>query len=758
MKSNSKSIIFIIIFSVLLSYITPTLNNIISKVKYGALSEKEISQEILIESKSFYENLSTKDYLQFIGFYQEHLQPIYNLLDSMNLLFADSILQKNFYIIDEILTTKIDSSIQGTKNKNLNILLSYIDLEYNDITNAIKKIQTSSISKSKKEEEINILFIKNNLNKLQNNLSNIILTFVNRIEQNEEKIAINNFIVDKINTTSNSNLIDNKPYFSLPPELAQDKEKEIFSFLEINPKDPIGLIALTQLYLEMRNISDAKLIFDVFLNRINHFPNNDIELAKRLTHKQINEYYQKNIEADLTNTTLQLEENLNIIIDEDYDIVGSTDEKKILILLPYNSQSIFINQITNQKDSIIDDYTIRDSWKNSSILKINNSANIQQIHLKYTTNDFIQYDEDDGKFQFKYGGLSTSSRLIVKAIVPGSFKITSLETMPSESKLQEDTRVLKWINPILPFKISALGFIGAKFGIAGEFVSFYDLYIRLNFTVLIIVIFFFLDWLTKKSITNIHFKNVSYFIIALITTILILNDIKCVDLLSPLVSKIDSKLMKWTFVFLIFVLAMFLDRKYVDKSKSVRISKAVLEIIIILLFLKLYIQNSDFSNKFQYFILIGVSLIYFWNIIGMISKEIHLKKGVLITYIFIIGFVVFFITRNLEFYKFPKEVLDIIGYIFGTVILLLIATCYMASIKEIKNVKNKRIIDRIEERIAIGIGSFAKDTTKLLIVFLIILSFFFKSILIPMIISLFASFFQKNFDNMINRTLNKKVI
>ena len=282
----------------LLSYITPTLNNIISKVKYGALSEKEISQEILIESKSFYENLSTKDYLQFIGFYQEHLQPIYNLLDSMNLLFADSILQKNFYIIDEILTTKIDSSIQGTKNKNLNILLSYIDLEYNDITNAIKKIQTSSISKSKKEEEINILFIKNNLNKLQNNLSNIILTFVNRIEQNEEKIAINNFIVDKINTTSNSNLIDNKPYFSLPPELAQDKEKEIFSFLEINPKDPIGLIALTQLYLEMRNISDAKLIFDVFLNRINHFPNNDIELAKRLTHKQINEYYQKNIEAD----------------------------------------------------------------------------------------------------------------------------------------------------------------------------------------------------------------------------------------------------------------------------------------------------------------------------------------------------------------------------------------------------------------------------------------------------------------------------
>jgi hypothetical protein len=277
-KSTVSSIIIIMIFTLILTELAPTLKNFVSRVRYGALSEKEISQEILVESKNFYENLSPKDYVQFIDFYHDYLKPIYILIDSLNVIFSDSEPIPNvFRKIDEELNNKIDIAISNTQNTNFSIIPEYIiSLEYNDISNAIKKIESNVTLK--KDKEINLLFIRNNLSKLQNTLSNIILNFAYNIEQNKEKIEINNFIVERVNTINSSNLIDNKPYFSLPPELAQNKEDEIFSYLKLNSKDPIGLIALTQLYLEMRNVSDAKLIYDVFLDRINRFSSNDIEL------------------------------------------------------------------------------------------------------------------------------------------------------------------------------------------------------------------------------------------------------------------------------------------------------------------------------------------------------------------------------------------------------------------------------------------------------------------------------------------------
>ena len=756
MKSNATSIIVIIIFAFVLSELAPILNNIISKVRYGALSEKEISQEILIESKDYYENLSPKDYSQFGEYFFDYLQPIYVLIDSLNVIFSEPAPVSNVFIqIDNEINDKINIAISNTQNENFKRIPEYIDYNYEDISNAIKKIESNVISK--KDKEINLLSIRNNLNKLQNNLSNIVLNFVYHIEHNKEKILINNFIVEKVTSISSDNLIDNKPYFSLPPELAQNKEDEIFSYLKLNSKDPIGLIALTQLYLEMRNISDAKLIYDVFLNNINRFSSNDIELLTALTQEQIRIYSNENIEADLTNTTLTLEENLNAVIEEDYDIVGSSDDKKILILLPYSSKYIIIHKITDQQDSSIDNYSIRDSWKNSSILELNNSADIQQIHLKYTTKDFVKYDEDFGKFQFKYGGLSTSSRLIVNAIIPSSFKVTALQSSPEESKIVEYSRCLKWTNPILPYKISALNFVGAKFGIAGELTNFKDLYHRQCFTLIIIVLFFFLDWLSKKTIKPAYVRNIFYFIIAITASFLILNDIKYIDFLKPYVNKINFNVFRWGVVVLAFGLVFFIEKKYDDISKPVRLSKATLEIIFMVLFLKLSVQNADFDDKMRFILMLGGFLWCFWIIIEKISTEININKVALVTNILIIGAVVFFATRNLELYKFPKFVLDVIGYIFGAVIITLIATCYIASTKKIVNKYKKPFIENIEEWIAIKVGSFAKDFTKTLILLLIILAFFFQSILIAVIPILIASFFQKPIDNWINKNLPKEI-
>ena len=758
MKSNASSIIVIIIFAFVLSELAPTLNNIFSKVRYGALSEKEISQEILVESKNFYENLSTKDYVQFIDFYHEYLQPIYVLIDSLNVIFSDPEPSSNvFRKINDELNNKIDTAISNTQNKNFSIITEHIiRLDYNDISNAIKKIESNVISK--KDKDINILFIRNNISKLQNVLSNIILNFAYNIEQNEEKIMINNFIVEKVNNVNSNNLIDNKPYFSLPPELAQNKEDEIFSYLKLNSKDPIGFIALTQLYLEMRNISDARLIYDVFLKNINQFSSNDIELLADLTRKQIMDYYNENIEADLTNTVLTLEENLNAVIEEDYDIVGSSEDKKILILLPYSSRYISINKITNQQDIAIEDYSMRDSWKNSSILELNNSASIQQIHLKYTTKDFVKYDEDFGKFQFKYGGLSISNRLVVNASIPSSFKVTALQTSPEESKIIENSRHLKWIDPILPYKISALGFTGAKFGIAGELISFNKLYFRQIFTLFIIAFFFFLDWLSRKTIKSVYIRNIFYFIIALLATFLILNDIKYVDYLMPYASKINTKIFAGVFFVLIVALGYFLEKEYDDTYKTVRLSKAILEIIFVVLFVKLYHQNSDFDEKFRFFIAVGACLLYFWFIIKKISAEFNIKIVSLITYILIVGFVVILATRNLELYKFPKSVLDTIGYIFGAVIIVLIATCYVANTKKaIRNTKNKSFIENVEDWLLYRLGNYARDYAKILIIFLIVLSFFFPTILIAVVPILIASFFQKSIDNWINKYSPKEI-
>jgi hypothetical protein len=162
-------------------------------------------------------------------------------------------------------------------------------------------------------------------------------------------------------------------------------------------------------------------------------------------------------------------------------------------------------------------------------------------------------------------------------------------------------------------------------------------------------------------------------------------------------------------------------------------------------------QNSDFDNKFLFFITLGVCLIWFWFIIEKISTELNIKKITLITYILIIGTIVIFATRNLELYKFPKSVLDIIGYIFGIIIFVLIATCYIASTKKIRNVSKKTFFENIEEWIALKIGDSAKDIAKILIVFFIILSFFFPTVLIAVVPMLIGSFFQKEINYLINR-------
>ena len=152
----------------------------------------------------------------------------------------------------------------------------------------------------------------------------------------------------------------------------------------------------------------------------------------------------------------------------------------------------------------------------------------------------------------------------------------------------------------------------------------------------IIAFFFFLDWLSRKTIKIVAVRNIFYFIIALLATFLILNDIKYVDYLMPYASKINSKIFMGAFFVLIVALGFFLEKEYDDKYKTVRLSKAILEIIFVVLFLKLYQQNSDFDEKFRFFIAMGACLLYFWFIIKRISTEFNIKVASLITYICLI--------------------------------------------------------------------------------------------------------------------------
>ncbi len=728
MKSSRTSIVVILMFGFLLNTFTPVIKSIVSTIEYAALSEKEISHEILVESTSFLEKLSAKDLIKFKDFTQKDLLPLiekFELLDSILVReINDDVFENSLFLNESVSIIKEINDINlTTENKNFKDILGAILFYFNEIQQLLEKSKSSE----------DLLLPKSKLRNLINGIFSLILNILDKGSSDNKSVAIQEYMIQNLGKKS-KNLIDDKPYFSMPPEYSQEKEKEIFEFIKLNPHSPLGLIALTQLYIEMRNMSDAQLIFRNFIAP-QKIADEDIRIGKLLTKEQINDFNSKNINANLIEANVSIKENGNAIIEEEYEIFGTTEGKEVIILLPFRKETFSILNFQNQSEDKIEQYELRNSWKSSTVVTIKEGKALKKIKLKYETSEFLKYDDEFGKYVFRYGGVSTSKRLICNVSVPNTFAITNLEQSYIQAKSEDEQYVLKWVNPTLEYKISPIKYVGIKSGVAGELVSVWLMHKRYTFTLFVFVAFLVLTNITNKRLKSI-WASLSYLMLAFLVVIYLMNDIQIVEAHGTIFDNIPTALYRILFGILLMGFIVMSEIRYFSGNNYVVTSMCIFEFALAALFLKLYFDNTDFNNTILTVIAMIGLLSYLNSLASELANRLNYYKSTLFTFMVITFCIFYFVYRNIELFKFSKSTLSIIGYVFGGLILILLGILFIASERKILNKSKKGLFARIFEWLSITLEPIASDSSKILLILLVIITFFFNSAILTIFIGL----------------------
>jgi hypothetical protein len=742
MNSIGSSLVILLLFIIILNYIYPVLENVVEIIEYSSLSEKELSQEVLLESKDFYEELSTNDLINFYSFKKNKLSPFIDLLDSLDKLIDINYINiEKVKTLDNYINSLFDKNIKEEKNNKYLEILIYIHERY-------KGIKLGEITSNNEK----VIYSRNRIIELTIALSNILHNIQSKIKDNELQIEINQYLVSKLNRIRNNNLLDTIPYFSLPPEYAMKKEKEIFDFLEQNPKNPIALIALANLYVEMRNYSDADFIYRRFIESDNLKYSEDIEISKRLIKIKIKDYYHNNIEADLIHTKISIDNSFLTSITEEYLLYGSEKENKVIFLLPYPQNNLEILEIKTDKDSLINNFSIKDTWKASSLLTINWDPKITKIYLKYKTDRFTKYQDDYGKYIYRYGGVAMSRRRFVCEInFPTSFNILSYDNEPEQSDIKGDSLIYyKWVNPVLTSKISVLETTDSKIGVSGEILNKNLINQRYIYYLSLIVLFFLITNILKKNFRNIYVNNLSYLILSSLIVYFLFNDLKYLEYWQNLTGDIiDDDTFKFISLLISIAFAFLSDRTYRDKKQNLKLVKTFFDLTLITYLIRLFfLKGFEFSNSHTYYMVIIGLISFIIIILGRLSRELNINKTSLFIYLSIAFLAVSFVSKNIGFYKLSKNIMDIIGYIYGGFISLFLIT---SLVLDEYRMSNKIVIGFWEKSIVslkITIGNNVKDLIKVFLCLLMVSTFYFQSIIVIFLFLLciitIISFIYKN--------------
>lgn len=756
MNSGKTAIVIIAILALLASYISPVIRTLVSSLEYLSISEKDISQEILVEPKNYFEKLSPKDLINLGEFLQYKILPIISSLDSITIKpsvnSVESFRREILEYENKIMTINesCNKMILIELNENNKILLKGIRHEINILIDSIamcKNVSTIAASNTK------LAIIRDEKQKKSNIFYNFMLNVLRQAEKNSESIGLYHYLSNKLNEKSD-NLIDNKPYFSMPISFAQAKEKEIFDFLENNPDNFNALLALVYLYLEMKNYYDAEVVFINFVKPLSKESESNLE-EYLITSKLIENYSRDKINADINGSKITLKDNLDAVIEEDYTIHESPKGKKIIIHLPYPQNNIFVQEIKGQGGIEIKISEIRDSWKNSSILLLEGTDTLREIHLKYKTSNFVKYSEEFGKYYFRYGGVISSRRYICEANISALFKVTNLEQSYDTYKSKDDYNYFKWIEPQIPYKISALEFVGSKNGIGGELIDSRDLQNRLFFHTIVLFVFLLILFLSETFLKESYFYKPLLILASIFSSVLLLNDLQFAKIIStiliqfpPIISRVASAVL-WGVILILFQ-SRKADNQVVAQNYFDSVS-LVFKLAMFAIVVKTYIENIDFTDRLAYIVPIIVGLVLLNDLFSEISIRLQINKVTLITVSVVMYLILLFAFKQISLFKLDKKTLDYTGVTLGSFLILLLLIMFIANNRKIVNERKKSVMSAFYEEVALRFQPIAPDATKGIFLVLIILTVFFNSSVIPILIAMLGAAFEGLIKKMINK-------
>jgi hypothetical protein len=629
-------------------------------------------------------------------------------------------------------------------------LLKQQYLQFTELKSSVHTLLNGHLDPEIQIAERNILI--SNIKAFYNRYCYTLIDIINRINENIGLSAIYDRLVETVQKFDNDPLIDlETPYFSLPVQYAEEKEKQIFAYIESGRNDSRSIMALIILYIKMKSISDAEMLYYATIAPMNFINKQDRELSETIK-LMLEEIKSKNPNAYLDKTTISIDSNMNVSITERYFIDRPEDDKDIYVFLPYNADNIVLHSLVDRDNEPLHLKNKTVSWKNSCCLQFPCDKNLTEFNLKYRVKTFFEYSDNYGTYSYKYGGINSNMNYTCNITMPGALKPTAFRMLPAEIIMKDDGRKqdIVWHNPKIPFKISPLNFEGQKNGIAGEIINNWMLYNKLVYSVFVLLAFLFSYYVMSRAITNEMVYELVFVFISFAAFFFLYKDIFFVQKISTITQYLSPNILNYIRIAMtIIVCFLLVNVKFSKGNRHFRILSSVLLLSIVINVISVIIQNTDMTNQMGKFLVIISCLCYLYFFIIYLSEQLNTPKMIIGMIILAIAIASLFISNISKTIYISKEKLDILGFVFSLLFVGIIGFCYIVEHKKIRNAK----VTKVEILIDISSSNLKGKTVPFVHVLLIVMiafGLFSKLALFVDVIGILASIFGPKFLEMLN--------
>ena len=765
MKKFDSTAVTLGLLALILSAIAPTLRQVLKEINYIGLSEKSSQQEILVEVKNPFDQLSIRDFNNMIDLLEGDLFPLFSELNGFSgelsafLENANGMSEEEYGEEAKIAVREISNIANDCRSRETRLEREFsrklIGVICESLDEGVRIAKTSSdidfSSRLPGNPSSRFIRLDSKINTLVLQISGFMFELLERIKTKGDTVGLYRKLENSITDYKIRRLVDlETPYFSLPSYMAEEKEKEILTFLGLNYRNPTGTMALLFLYLEMRNFDDAYALYAELLHQM-HLSGELQELkvlARELLRDQKADYER----ASLRESSIFLDGNYEATITERYRVNIGSDELRVIVMLPFSKDSIELLNVVDQSGNIIPNVRLDDSWKESAALHVFPTPardGVSALQVTYRTNSFVEYREGFGTYRFRYGGSERGKGLICRLSMPSYLRIVSFRQRPQHQGVSDGEHNFEWNNPLLPMRISALRFVAQKSGISGEFISHQMLYLRLALSVFPVALFFICTRILRSVMRPGFVFNLLYFVFAICVATVLMWDITFVERLSPYLSYFSTMFFNVLVGISWLVFAFSIEVESAGEKKF-KLGSTVFEVTIGALLLRRYIELQDTSQGWSgvIFVILG-----FWILLTLFSRlarELDMSSNSLILVGLFAFILLFAFDRQLYEMAPDRNLLDYVGLLLIAVLLLILGVFYLAYTREIKNRRIEGFWDEKIELLAWKLQDISKNAVQLIIVCMVVVSLVYQSAVFGVLVLVGIAVLNRVIDRAIN--------
>jgi hypothetical protein len=737
---------------------------ILADIRYATMDEKEASKDILVQRENPFNKFDISEYDEVVTITFNVFIPCYeDMEEAMEGINSPDIKNANSTDVLNAFLSSLEKwqviFYQQSENQKgmLKEMLKQQYLQFAEMTSSIYIALNSHSDPEIQIAERN--FLISNIKTFHLNYCYMLLSLGSGVIENIGISAIYDRLVENVQEFDNDPLIDlETPYFSLPVQYAEEKEKQILTYIENGKNDVRSIMALIILYIKMKSITDAEMLYYTMIAPMRFLNKQDDELSKTIE-LMLEEIKNNNPYAYLDKTTINIDGNMNVYITEHYFIDRPENDKDIYVFLPYNKDAIVLHSSTDRNNEQLELKALITSWKDSCYLQFSCNEDLFEFSLKYRVKSFFEYSDNFGTYSYKYGGINSNAHYTCNIIMSGNLKSTIFRMPPAEMKDDDGEQEIIWHNPKIPFKINALGFEGQKNGIAGEIVNKWMLYNRLLYSIFILLIFLVIWRVISYVITNEMVYELMFVFISLAMLLFLYKDIFFVQKISSITQYLSPNVLRYMHMLMVLISYVLLWKvKFKKESKrQFNVFSSVLLLSILINEISIIIQNTDMTSTMAKISAVSLCGGYLYFLLTNLSEQLNVPKMVVGMIVLGIAIASLFMSNIAKTIYISKEKLDIIGLVFSILFGIIMGFCYIVEHNEAKSAKDIKKVKEVIDVLTFALQGKTDPFVHVLLITMIAFGLFSKLSMFVEILGIVASIFGPMIlEKLMNGNLFKK--